>query len=95
MTNWNDFKEESARTYLRELLKENEILVTFQKSDGTDREMLCTLMEDKIPEEKKSKNTGKKINNEVLPVFDLEKNEWRSFRYNSVKYFTVKTKKSA
>ena len=95
MTNWDDFKDEAARTYLRELLKDNEILVTFEKTDGTEREMLCTLIENKIPDEKKPKNAGRKVNTESLSVFDLEKNEWRSFRYNSVKYFTVKTKKSA
>lgn len=85
MTITNDFKEETIRQNLKELLKHNEIFITFQKNDGTDRKMLCTLMENKIPDEKKAKNTGKKINDDVLPVFDLEKNEWRSFRFESVK----------
>ena len=51
-------------------LKDNEILVTFEKTDGTEREMLCTLIENKIPDEKKPKNTGKKVNTESLSVFD-------------------------
>jgi hypothetical protein len=91
MTLWNDFLIESARKNLRELIRENVVEVTFEKADGTDRTMLCTLMDYKIPEDMKSKNAGKKINPEVLPVFDLEKGEWRSFRYSSIKYFTIIT----
>jgi sorbitol-specific phosphotransferase system component IIA len=93
-TSWDDYKEESAKSYLRDLLKENEVLITFQKNDGTERKMLCSLNENKIPEEKKAKGTGKKINTEVLPVFDIEKQEWRSFRYDSIKFIEINYQKS-
>lgn len=89
MTMWNDFVNESARKYLKELLRENNIEVTFEKSDGTERKMVCTLQENKIPENKKPKNSGKKVSEDVLPVFDLELGDWRSFRYKSIKYFTI------
>ena len=47
--------------------------------------MLCTLVSDKIPSEKAPKNTGKSGSDDALAVFDLEKIEWRSFRWDSVK----------
>lgn len=74
---------------LKTQLRNGDVQVTFEKSDGTERIMRCTLSESKIPEQSKPKNTGKKSNDQVLPVFDLDKNAWRSFRLNSVKYFQL------
>ena len=42
-------------------------------------------MESKIPDEKKPKSTNSKQNPAVLPVFDVEKDAWRSFRWDSIK----------
>ena len=62
-------------------LKSGSVQVTFKKIDGAIRKMLCTLQEDVIP-----KTTGKKKENkDVLAVWDLGKNDWRSFRIDSVK----------
>lgn len=61
------------------------VTIEFVKSDGTVRRMNCTLAESKIPTEKAPKSTGKSKNNETLAVFDLEKQDWRSFRWDSVK----------
>jgi hypothetical protein len=47
--------------------------------------MLCTLAENKIPSEKSPKNSRKTKSDEALAVFDLEKQSWRSFRFDSVK----------
>lgn len=63
--------------------------VTFEKKDGTERVMKCTLVMDDIPEEKQPKGTGSPSTPEVQKVFDLEKQEWRSFRWGSVKNFSV------
>jgi hypothetical protein len=59
--------------------------VEFVKKDGSMRKMLCTLSKNKIPDEKIPKNSGKSQSDEAVAVFDLEKQEWRSFRFNSVK----------
>ena len=74
-----------GREWLKGLLRSEKVKVTFTKKDGTDREMLCTLVSDKIPSEKAPKNTGKSGSDDALAVFDLEKSEWRSFRWDSVK----------
>ena len=55
--------------------------VTFTQGEGDIRNMLCTLQEGVIP-----KTTGKKKENkDVLAVWDLGKNAWRSFRLDSIK----------
>ena len=46
--------------------------------------MICTLAESKIPSDKAPKNTGKAKSEEALAVFDVEKQDWRSFRWDSV-----------
>ena len=74
-----------GREWLRGLLHNEEVKITFTKKDGTEREMLCTLVNDKIPSEKAPKNTGKSGSDEAIAVFDLDKNDWRSFRWDSVK----------
>jgi glutaredoxin len=77
-------------------LNEGSILsVVFTKVDGTERTMLCTknskiISEKYTPEEKKTDRTYKEPEG-VARVFDLEKNDWRSFRYDSVKSYTVIT----
>jgi hypothetical protein len=43
--------------------------------------MDCTLQESVIP---KTDAKNKKNNDKVLPVWDVNKNEWRSFRFDSV-----------
>ena len=59
--------------------------VTFTKKDGSERVMVCTLADDLIPEEKMPKGTGKTAKpDHIVSVFDLEKEDWRSFDFNSV-----------
>jgi len=74
-----------GREWLHRLLESQEADVTFTKKDGTERKMRCTLAKSKIPTEKTPKNTGKSKSDDALAVFDLEKNDWRSFRWDSVK----------
>ena len=49
------------------------------------REMRCTLKEGVIPTFEKKTETERKKNDEVMAEFDLDKNQWRSFRFDSVK----------
>jgi hypothetical protein len=61
------------------------VRVTFTKKDGTEREMLCSLIESNIPTDKQPKaETVSQTSGSAVRVFDLEKSEWRSFRWDSV-----------
>lgn len=67
------------------LLKEIEINLTFKKVNGEIRKMRCTLNEELIPEDKKSTgNSKRKSPEDSIAVFDLDKKDWRSFRYDSI-----------
>jgi hypothetical protein len=63
--------------------------VVFTKKDGTERVMLCTTKSDLVPavEVKESIELKKerKVNEEVMPVYDLESKAWKSFRWDSIK----------
>jgi len=62
-------------------LQKRAMRITFTKVNGEERVMDCTLQEHMIPETSES---NRKQNEEVLPVFDINKGEWRSFRLDSV-----------
>ena len=67
------------------------ITVVFTKADGTERTMRCTLLEKLIPKEKqpKSETPNSSTPGPAIRVFDVEKEEWRSFRWDSVKRITL------
>lgn len=59
--------------------------ITFTKVDGEQRRMWCTLNDTYIPDASKPKNEKPlKENDSVIRVFDLDKQEWRSFRVENV-----------
>ena len=62
-------------------LQKKAMRITFTKVNGEERIMDCTLQEHMLPETNES---NRKQNEEVLPVFDINKGEWRSFRLDSV-----------
>ena len=62
-------------------LQKKAMRITFTKVNGDERIMDCTLQEHMIPQTGES---NRKKNEEVLPVFDINKGEWRSFRLDSV-----------
>lgn len=77
------------QTWLRGLLHDDivtDLRITFTKKDGTEREMLCTLSESRIPTDKQPKEAQTpSTGGSALRVFDTEKQEWRSFRWDSIK----------
>ena len=82
----NEFNTPAGREWLISMLKMGPVEITFTKKDGTERIMSCTLKEDmmlNIPSESES-TKKKEVNLEVLPVYDLEKESWRSFRLDSI-----------
>jgi len=82
--NKSEIDTKEGRDRMQALLKTQEVTISFTKKDGTERKMICTLAENKIPSEKMPKNSGKSKSDDALAVFDLEKNDWRSFRWDSV-----------
>jgi hypothetical protein len=76
----------TTKEQLVNILKEKVVTVTFKKKDDSVRKMICTLSKEYLPdiepvvEEKKNK----KENPNTLPVWDLEKLAWRSFRVDSI-----------
>lgn len=74
-----------TREKMLEELRKNTCDVKFTKKNGETRQMLCTLEMKEIPESKHPIGESTiKPNPEVIRVFDKEKEEWRSFRVDSV-----------
>ena len=77
-------KDPEFASWLREYLSENTITVTFTKKDGTNRVMKCTKQSDMIPTDKQPKGSGSTSTGDAVAVFDLDKQEWRSFIVENV-----------
>jgi len=76
-------KMDYTKEYIRSQLQHSVMNVKFTKTDGTVREMVCTLLESLAFYEKKT-DKQKPENNDVLAVWDIEKHAWRSFRVDSI-----------
>jgi len=74
---------------IMDFLKANVAEVRFTKSDGTERIMKCTLREDLVVPYVKKTSRVKEANTDVVPVFDVEKNEWRSFKVDAVQSISL------
>ena len=66
------------------LLKTGVLLVTFMKKNGEERTMRCTQAMDLIPENMHPTGLGGTYSPDQVRVFDLDKEEWRSFRKDSI-----------
>lgn len=77
-------KEENANQMKRALI-DGTIVVKFKKVDGSERVMKCTLNTEIIPEYilESVKNVKPKKEG-VMSVWDVEKEQWRSFRTDNV-----------
>lgn len=70
---------------LLEALRSNTVLVSFTKTDGTKRDMKCTLNSEYIPGEALPKSeSNRKQSTTSVAVFDIEKQQWRSFKNESI-----------
>jgi hypothetical protein len=81
-----------TREQIANILAQGEATVKFTKVDGSERLMRCTKAPHLIPEDKQPKGdllTEVQPNLSVLRVFDLDMNEWRSFKVSNVKEVTV------
>ena len=76
-----------TRNEIIEALTHSKCLVKFTKVNGEVREMPCTLREDIVP--KYERKTEKKPNEKVVSVWCLDREEWRSFRVDSVQELQI------
>jgi hypothetical protein len=75
-----DYTVQEQKNTVKTRLTEGIVTLTFQKSDGSNRLMKCTLQPALLPPQDPSSHPGPP--NEVLQVvWDLEANGWRSFRW--------------
>lgn len=88
----DDVNKAIIRDWVRSLLQKDTVTVTFVKADGTEREMKCTLQPEKLPVPTgpvdgivKESKTRKAPDEHSLRVFDIDKSEWRSFRFDRLK----------
>lgn len=86
------------RDELLNVLHNNVCNIVFHKVTGERRDMRCTLKEDLIPDTKdhgttSSLNSGRirDVNPSVVVVYDLAKNDWRSFRIENLVSITPET----
>ena len=89
---WTDVEWDNFSIWLKAMLTSSDGVVTFIKSDGTERVMKCTLVPDQLPKvEIKEDAKPRKESTTSMRVFDTEKNEWRSFTIKKVKQvnFTI------
>jgi hypothetical protein len=92
---WTNIMTESQQEELRKspefkewllgVLKDDNksTVVTFKKKDGTIRKMHCTRNPTLIPEDQHPKNESTESSTSIR-VFDIEKQEWRSFIIENV-----------
>jgi hypothetical protein len=73
--------------FFKDILRNDSAIVRFEKVDGTVRTMKCTLQPEAYDEyEFKG---GDNPDDDVLPVWDLEKDAWRSIRKGTLIEVTV------
>lgn len=81
-----------TKEVLLDLLSKELVEITFDKLNGDERIMSCTLQESYLPPTSKEDSfSQKKIRNleeKTLVVWDINAQAWRSFRYDRVKKVT-------
>jgi hypothetical protein len=82
-----------TREHLARVLSLGPVTVTFTKADGTQRKMNCTQASHLLPEAYRT-HSGELLTEVPVPgdqmrVYDLDINEWRSFRVSSVTGISV------
>ena len=73
-----------SKSTIIHMLQSGVVSVKFTKTDGSQRDMKCTLMDAYIKPHEKKTDREKKINEDVVSVWDVDKEGWRSFRFDSI-----------
>ncbi len=75
---------------LKGLLKEFVVTVVFTKTDGTERILRGTLKNEYLPTHTDWDNiSDSRQSDNVVAIWDLENNGWRSFRLDSIKQLSI------
>jgi hypothetical protein len=80
------------KKWLRSHLALGAVTVTFTKKDGTERVMECTTSPAIVPAEpivEGVEKKEKKVNEDIMPVYDITAQGWRSFRWDSIKQISI------
>lgn len=85
----DEASREAFRNWLKGMLRVGPMKVLFVKKDGTVREINCTLEEGVVVPHQKTTDRTKEQNDEVCPVWDIDKQAWRSFRYDAVREIRI------
>jgi hypothetical protein len=89
MQNLSEKDVKIFKRWLKSHLAYGPTTVVFTKKDGTERVMNCTTNPELVPTvelvESAEPKKEKKVNEEVMPVYDLEAKAWKSFRWDSIK----------
>ena len=98
----DDANKMIMRDWIKSLLQVSTITVQFTKADGTVRDMQCTLNPEQLPDivttgpvdgvVTESAKPRKAPDPHSLRVFDVEKQEWRSFRFDRLLKITAELK---
>ena len=81
---------EQKKFILKYILKNHNCEITFKKVDGSIRVMPCTLKVESLPSISdpeyalKESKSPRQENLEVIRVYCLDKQEWRSFKINNL-----------
>jgi hypothetical protein len=73
------------KALVQALLRQGPATVTFTKKDGSERVMKCTLEEGVVVPHEKTTDRVKEPKDDILPVWDLEANAWRSITIPNIK----------
>ena len=73
-----------SKSNIKNMLNTGIVNVKFKKTDGSERLMKCTLLEGIIKEYEKKTEKTRPVSEDTLSVWDVEKDGWRSFRYDSI-----------
>ena len=71
------------RSDVIDMMKQGTCIVEFKKVNGEYRKMQCTLDEQRVPVRGEPSRV-KKPNDDVQAVFDVLKEDWRSFRWDKL-----------
>jgi len=79
------------KNQIKEILLNEVVSLSFEKKDGSIREMTATLIADQLPVVDAAASKEKPLNNKKsdssIAVWDVDKKAWRSFRWDSLKTF--------
>ena len=70
------------KTVVKSALLAGPTTIVFKKVDGTIRTMKCTLNESLLPK-REITESDRKVNESVQTVYDLQLNQWRSFKWDN------------